>query len=48
MVEFTETTKHIKLNKYGTPVLAETNLNVVTRSRSVKLSRSGPGKCPAF
>lgn len=26
---FTETTKHIKLNQRGTPVLADTNTNIV-------------------
>jgi uncharacterized protein (DUF433 family) len=29
MAEFTETTKYIKLNRHGTPVLAETNTNIV-------------------
>ena len=29
MPELLQTTKHIKLNRYGTPVLAETNTNIV-------------------
>ena len=29
MAELIETTKHIALNRHGTPVLAETNTNIV-------------------
>ncbi len=34
MVYFSETIKHITLNKRGTPVLAETNTNIVPIGRA--------------